>query len=141
MKLNWFVISFFIGVLAGIICFLVSKSISLSLIIGFLVLLVMMLYNPQRRYIKAFWAILINLILLNRVVYKFLGKIANVSFEISSPVLSDTVSVSLVLLCIITLIFDFIERNQKNASSGISKKENSLGSIKGDGNKINQKIE
>ena len=139
MKNNWIITSIIAGLIAGIITLLLTGIWQLSLIGTIAVFLIVVVNNPKKRYMKAFWVILSMFLVLNRFYFEIIGDLAGVHFKAGSPEIGDIVSVFLIILAIITLILDYLERNGKIAAPIISVKKNKVGDINGSGNKVDQK--
>ena len=138
MKNNWFLISLFAGIAAGFLSFLIVKSWKVNLIIGIVVLIIMLINNPTRRYIRAFWVILGMFSLMHRFSFEIIGSITGIDFHFGSTKIHWIVSFGLLVLAAFCLLLYFLEKNGKLIGTIFSIKKNKVGDINGDGNEINQ---
>jgi hypothetical protein len=62
MKVNWFVSSIFLAIIGGMITYLLVESWKFSLFSGTIVFIILVVNNPIRRYMKAFYVTILPLL-------------------------------------------------------------------------------
>ena len=112
-RVSWIFVSIGVGLLTGILSYLIFFNYKISILILILVTSITFIYNPVRRYIKIFWAAFSSFIFLNKFSIDFVVDLANLKINISNNT-SIILSTFLFVLCIIALILDFFERNKSN---------------------------
>jgi len=127
MKNNsWLKISFIVALIGFVITWLLSGNWKVALILGFISGLMSLFYNPATRYMRVFWYVLSVLVGINsftlKIVTDFYNSFlsGNVKSEIGNA--SIILSVLLAILCVVTLILDFLERNKKVKLFGRNKR-------------------
>lgn len=123
---------------AGIISYFIYGHWKLSIASSILVMIVVLLNNPKRRYMKAFWVVLSMLLMLNKFYFEIIGSLTDVNYKIGTNEIGNSVSIFLIILAVICLILDYLERNGSLNGTFLSVKKNKTGDINGDGNSINQ---
>lgn len=114
-KIPWIYISLIAAVIAFVVLWLLIGNWKASLLLGVLSGVITLLYNPVRRYMKAFWSVLSILITTNTFSLKFVlhffssESFGNIETQIGTS--SIIYSVALVLLCALLLVLDYFERN------------------------------
>ena len=122
-KNNWVYISLSIAIIGFIIAWILTENWKVGLIMGILSGLVVLMYNPVTRYMRAFWYVLSLLIGINsfslKIITDFYNSYSsgNVKAEIGNS--SITLSVILAILCVILIILDFFERNNVSKTSKV----------------------
>ena len=111
MKNNWTIISIGTGILGGLLSHLIVKDWRVNLLIAVIVAIGMLVNNPQKRYMRAFWVLLSMFFVLNRFFFKLVGSISDINFEFGSNEIHWIVSIALLILAGICLRFDYLERN------------------------------
>ena len=151
---KWIITSLFAGIFGLIISVIFTKNWSLSLICSVAIFIIVLLNNPTKLFMKAFWIILTMFFTLNKFFFEIVGSIFEIDFTIGSNNIGDSVSIALILLAGLALLFFFLERNgtliynkrRKSAKSNSvsnyknlqNDQRNKIGNI-GDSNKIIQK--
>jgi hypothetical protein len=107
---NWYVKSVLTGVVTGLLSMLLFPNYIFGIIVFVLVTIIMILSNPKRRFMKAFWVLLSAFIGLNKFSLLLAGKIFQVNFIFESTALDWTVSIVLLLLAAFLLFLDYFER-------------------------------
>ena len=138
MKNNWIITSILSGIVGGIFSYLLINNWKLAFISSIIVAIIVLMNNPKRRYMKAFWVVLSMVVILNKYYFEIIGNLSDTHFKIGSNETGDLVSIFLIILAITCLILDFFERNGKLKGTFLSVKKNNVGDIHGDGNTINQ---
>lgn len=87
---------------------------------------------------KAFWVVLSMLLMLNKFYFEIIGSLTDVNYKIGTNEIGNSVSIFLIILAVICLILDYLERNGSLNGTFLSVKKNKTGDINGDGNSINQ---
>jgi hypothetical protein len=141
MKNNWFLISLIAGISAGLLSFLIVKSWKVNLIIGVVVLIIMLINNPVRRYMRAFFVIIGLFLAMHRFSFEFIGSKAGIDFQFGSNQMHWVVSVGLLVLAIVCLVLDQIERGARSCNSLFQIKKNSARNISGSNVNIHQSID
>lgn len=138
MKNSWILTSLISGIAAGILCYVLTRNWPLSILSAVLVGVVVLMNNPKRRYMKAFWAILSMVLILNKFFFAVAGNLLGTQFVAGTDEVGDGVSIALVILAGICLLLDYLERNGKLNSKFFSVQKNRVGDITGNNNSINQ---
>jgi len=135
MKNSWVLVSIICGLLSGIFSLIFTKNWKISLIAGVVTAVIILLRNPKRRFIRAFYVILFTLI----AKIWFLLDITTPNFDLKIGLnkLNDTAVIVLGCLAFLCLVLDFFTREKFKALLLMIKK-NKSGNINGDGNQINQ---
>ena len=136
MKTNWILTASGAGVLAGIVTYLLTGSWQLALIGGGIALVLVLLNNPVRRYINAFYVVMLPL--LSNFYFKFNLKKEDVALEAGIDELATVPNIILGLMALTCLALDYLERNGKLEWTFLSVKKNRVGDINGNNNQINQ---
>jgi hypothetical protein len=110
---NWYLKSIVTGLLSGVVSMILFPNLLFGISVFALVTLIMILNNPKRRFMKAFWVVLSVFIGLNKFSLWIAGKIFDVSFIFDTSVLDWTVSIVLLLLAALLLFLDYLERTDK----------------------------
>lgn len=138
MKNNWILTSIISGTVGGIIAFLYTNNWKISLVAAIIVLIIVLSYNPQKRYMKAFWVIISMFLILNKFFFEVIGSFSDTYFKVGSNEIGNSVSICLLILAGFCLILDYLERNGKLEGTFLSIRKNKVGDIKGNNNTIDQ---
>ena len=122
--------------LAGIVTYLLTGSWQLALIGGVVVLVLVLLSNPVKRYMNAFYVVLLPL--LSNFYFKFNLKKEDVALEAGIDELATVHNIILGLIALTCLTLDYLERNGKLEGTFLSIRKNRVGDINGNNNHINQ---
>lgn len=141
MKTNWILTSVIAASLGGLVTYLLTRNWKLALIGALLIFVLMLINNPKRRYMKAFWTILSLILVLNQFFFRIVGEIFGIQFEFENEAVGDIVTVCLIVLAAITLFLDYLERGGKLKGTFLSFQKNKIGNIKGNNITINQHIQ
>ena len=141
MKNTWIKTSISAGIVAGIITFVLTSNWKVALIIATAATVLVVVSNPKKRYMRVFWMLAAMFILLNRFAFQFVGQIFGIDFEIKSNMISDTVSIALLILSALALILDYLERNGNLEGTFLSINKNSVKNISGTNIHVNQHID
>jgi len=117
--------SIIISSIAGLISYFVTENYIVALAVMIIALILSWIYNPKKRYWRAFWYIATILGLTNNWSFEFFKKMTDSEFHIKYSE-NSIVSIFLGILLIMLPILDFLERNGKIRLFG--------NSIKGDDN-------
>ncbi len=115
-KIPWIYISLIAAIISFIVLWLLIGSWKASLLLGILSGIITFLYNPVRRYMKAFWSVISILITTNTFSLKFVlnffrsESFGNIESQIGES--SIVYSIALVLLCALLLVLDYFERSE-----------------------------
>lgn len=127
--MNWITISLVSSLLGGILTYVFTKSWEISLISSIIVFIIIALNNPKRRFMKAFWAVFSLFAILNRFYFNVVGELSNTSFRIASNNISDTLSISLIVLAMFLLYLDYLERKKVSDPISHYEKNNIIGNF------------
>lgn len=136
MKLHWMIISIIAALIGGIITYFLTNSWKIALVCAVLVLIVVTLNDPARRYMKAFYVVLFPL--LSTIYFKISFKTENLDLQAGIKELGTVEVLSLTLIAIICLLLDRLERSGKLKGTFLSIKKNTVGDINGNNNQVNQ---
>jgi len=140
MKKNWISTSIISGIIGGFITFVLTGNWKLSLISGIIILIIVQLNNPKRRYIKAFY--IVSFPLLFNIYFTINSTSENFDIQAGLKELDMFSILVLGSISVVCLILDYLERNNKlgtnifeintninngsgNVSQIINKKDNS----------------
>lgn len=124
---EWWFISIFAGAIAGVLAAILIPPAFLSRIgwrlpvaIGAVVTAIMLLRNPKRRYMNAFWSVFGALCAWNilpglEVFFRKSENGAEISFGFILESMHWIVSVGMILTMVFLLYFDLLERREKAA--------------------------
>ncbi|MBL4660146.1 MAG: hypothetical protein JKY19_07305 [Alcanivoracaceae bacterium] len=140
MKNTWLKTSISAGIVTGIITFILTSNWKIALIITSAVIFLVVVNNPKKRYMRVAWMVISMVFLLNRFAFQFVGQIFDIAFEIKGNMISDAVSIILLILAALALILDYLERNNKLDGTFFSINKNSVKNTSGTNNHINQHI-
>jgi len=110
---NWIKKSILRGIIVGLISFLLFPNYWFSIFVFMIVTIIMILNNPKRRFMRAFWVVFSGFIGLNKFSLWIAGKIFDVNFLFNTSTLDWTVSIVLLLLAAFLLYLDYLERTDK----------------------------
>ncbi len=116
-KIPWIYISLIATGIAFLVMWILIGNWKVALLLGILSGVITLIYNPVRRYMKAFWSILSILVTTNTFSLKFVlyffsqESAGNVETQVGTT--SVVYSISLLLLCALLLVLDYFERNDK----------------------------
>lgn len=114
MKHNWLLIASLLGLLTGIITFFLTNSWKLATLAGMLITIAVMINNPERRFIKAFWVVISMILVLNKYFFEFVGDFSGIQFKFGSLVLVNMVTALLVLIAVFCLVLDYFDLKEKS---------------------------
>ena len=138
MENNWIITSSISSIIGFIITYVLTGDWRISIISAILVFILVILNNPKRRYMRAFYIVLFPL--LSNLYFTINSKTENFDIEAGLKEQDTIAHVVLGLICIICLILDYLERNGKLEGSIFSINKNSNKNISGTNININQKI-
>ena len=118
MKNNWTITSIGTGILGGLLSHLIVKDWRVNLLVALIVTIGMLINNPQKRYMRAFWVLLSMFFVLNRFFFKLVGSISDINFEFGSNEIHWIVSIALLILAGSCLRLDYLERNEIKQNLG-----------------------
>jgi MFS family permease len=130
------IISIIAALIGGIITYFLTNSWKIALVCAVLVLIVVTLNDPARRYMKAFYVVLFPL--LSTIYFKISFKTENLDLQAGIKELGTVEVLSLTLIAIICLLLDRLERSGKLKGTFLSIKKNTVGDINGNNNQVNQ---
>lgn len=136
MKLNWIIKSAISGLIGGIITYALTSNWKISLVSSIVIFVLVILNNPNRRYMRAFYIALFPL--LSSVYFNVTSKTENLDMRIGIKELGVAETIVLGLIAIICLILDWLERNGKLEGTIFAVRKNKVGDINGSNNQINQ---
>ncbi|KAA3636947.1 MAG: tetratricopeptide repeat protein [Bacteroidetes bacterium] len=140
MKIPWIITSLIASFIGGLLTYYFTSNLKTSLIASVIVFILVILRNPKRRYIKAFWVILSVLIIQNRFFFEVIGTVSETNFKVGLSEERDVVSVFLILLAALTLFLDYLERNGKLTGTFLEISKNVNQKVSGKFIHINQQI-
>ena len=111
-----------LGLLAFIITFVYSKSFLGSIISSIVIIIISLVYHPQRRYFRAFWYVISLLFTTNLFFIQLIGTVETTSFIFKYEGFNIIQSIGLFILAIVLLILDFLERNKDAFFSNFKKR-------------------
>lgn len=96
--------------------YFITKSMTISIIAGILSQILFWIYNPERRYWRAFWYVLVAFAITNNWSIHFYKIITNGTVEVK---FEDNIVVSIILgiLMILLVILDYKERKKDNSDN------------------------
>jgi len=127
--MSWITISLASSFLSGILTYIFTKSWKISLISSIIVFIIILLNNPKRRFMKAFWATFSLFATLNSFYFNVAGKISNTNFQLANNNISDTLSISLIVLSMFLLYLDYLERKKISDPISHYEKNNIIGNF------------
>lgn len=136
-KINWFGRSLIVGLIISLLLYYYTNNVLLSFIGGGVCVAVFWIYHPKRRYIRLVYTLLTMLIVLNNYFVELYGNVSGINFMLGKKTIDPLVSISIVILTIIALILDYLERRKKGKIVFFKWKSNNT-QINGDNNKVNQ---
>lgn len=136
MKINWIIISAISGLIGGLITCVLTSNWKISLICSIVVFVLVILSNPTRRYMRAFYIILFPL--LSKIYFNVTTKTENIDLQAGLKELDIAETVVLGLMALTCLVLDWFERNGKLEGTIFSVSKNKVGNINGNNNKIDQ---
>jgi hypothetical protein len=138
MRNSWLLIALFSGVLTGLITFFLTDSWKLSWLAGMLITIPVMINNPNRRFLKAFWVMIFMIVVVNKYFLKLIGEFSGISFKFESELMGNLVITLLVLLSCTSLLLDYVEKSGKGISFFVSVNKNDLKKFTNSGDNIQQ---
>ncbi len=138
MKSNWIFTSIIFGIIGGIITYFLTWSWKLAVIIGIIVFVIVLIFNPKTRYMKAFYTALFPL--LSNIYFTISTKTDHFDIEAGIKELDITTTIILGLICIICLFLDYLERNGKLQGTLIEINRNVNKKVSGNNINIHQNI-
>lgn len=121
-----------IGLMITGIAFYASQNLLLSIILGIVSIIAIWYYNPERRYWRAFWYVLVALITTNNFSIELLANYSNLDIDLKYED-NNVVSIILAILLVVLAILDFLQRNKSKFSTNKSK-GNITTNVTGNGN-------
>lgn len=140
MKRNWIFTAIIAAISTGLISYFFTRSWKVSIASSIIVLILVLLNNPKRRFIKVFWVTLSVILLLNKFSFKVFGEILGVNFDFEGKTIDGNVSIFLIILAITALGLDFFERRSTLRFPLLDTKSNRVGDVSGNNIHINQNI-
>lgn len=110
---NWYIKSIIAGLIIGLLSLIPFANVKFGILVFVIVTVFLIINNPKRRYMRAFWMVFSAFVTLNKFSLWVAGSIFEIDFRFESSVLDWTVSIFLILLSAILLILDYIERSDK----------------------------
>lgn len=107
MNYKWLITSAIVGFIGALLAYIIGLNVKQSIVIFVIITIIVLINNPNRRYMKAFWIIFSLIIALNRFSYELVGQIFGIDLNISSGFNSDIISILLILLAGLSLILDY----------------------------------
>ncbi len=101
-----------LGIIPFIITIIYTESFLLSILSSIAVVIIILLYNPKRRYFRAFWYVISLLASTNLFFIQLIGNLKGISFNFKHEGFNVVQSIALILLAIVLLILDYLERNK-----------------------------
>lgn len=138
MNLKWILISASSGGIAGGLTYLLTGNWKLALLSSILVFVIVLLNNPKRRYLKAFYIVLIPLAC--NTYFTIDSKTENFNIQAGLKELDIMTTLMLGLIALLCLALDYLERSGKLKEALLEINRNSNGNITGNNIHINQKI-
>lgn len=115
-KNNWIYTSLIVLSIGFLISWILIGNWKIGFIIGVISGLITLVYNPTTRYMRAFWSVLSLLITMNSFSLNFVIDFFNKYFQgnVKTTIGNSSISLSimLVILCIVLLVLDFFQRNK-----------------------------
>lgn len=136
MQFNWIITSAISGLVGGIIAWFLTGNWTIALVCAIIVFVIVVLNNPNRRYIRAFYIVLFPL--LSNIYFTIQSKTENFDIQAGLKELDMVTTFVLGLIAVSCLFLDYLERNGKLKGTMFSFKKNQVGDIKGHNNQINQ---
>ncbi|WP_420573449.1 hypothetical protein [Kordia sp.] len=142
MKNNWFLISLAAGVIGGFLAYILSGFWQIGIVSAVLIMIVVLLSNPARRYIKAFFFLISVFLCLNKMFFKISGEILGVEFMAESEHTDTILSVGILILALCCLLLDYLQQNDKLKGTIFEVKvnKNKVKNVKGKDIHIHQEI-
>jgi|GEM_PF-1821035 len=140
MKTNWIITSLISGIIGGLIAWLLTGSWQIGILSAVLIFVIVLMSNPKRRFMKAFWVVLSILVILNRFYFEIIGNVSGTSYKVGSNEIGDSVSIFLIILAALCLLLDYLERNGILKGTLFKTNKNTLGDVSGNNIQINQNI-
>lgn len=110
---NWYIKSILTGLISGLFSLILFPNFIFGVIVFIVVLVLMLINNPKRRFMKAFWVVFSAFVALNKFSLWIAGEILDVEFFFNTSALDWSVSIFLILLLALLLFLDYLERNDK----------------------------
>jgi tetratricopeptide (TPR) repeat protein len=140
MKKNWIYVSLAASIVAILLTLFFTRNLIAVLLVGIFTFVIIVLANPIRRFMKAFWVLLSLIISLNKVTFKIFLSFNNGELEIAHPETASFVTVALIVLATVCLLLDYLERSHKLSQILFNRRTNKIGKISGNNNTITQII-
>lgn len=109
---NWFFVSATGGITGFLLSMLFIGNWKVAVIIAIVIFIIIISYNPKRRYLKAFYFVLALLVTLNKFFFQLIGHFSGLDIHIGSDKLNTATNASLIGLAALCLYLDFKERNR-----------------------------
>lgn len=110
---NWNFISVIGGIIGFVLSLLFVDNWKIAVVIAIIVFVIIIFYNPKRRYLKAFYFILSLLITLNKFFFQLIGHISGVDIQIGSDKINTATNITFIGLAGLSLYLDYKERNKR----------------------------
>ena len=136
MTIKWIVVSVVSGIFGGLITYALTRSWKISLISAVTVLVIVVLNDPKRRFMKAFYVVLFPL--LSNMYFETTASTESFDFFLVLKKIGTTETIVLGIIAIVCLLLDYLERKGRLKGALFSIKKNSVGDISGDNNQVNQ---
>jgi len=113
MKNNWIFTAIVSGIIGGFLTLILTGFWELALISAILITIIILLNNPKRRYMKAFWIVLSVFVSLNKLFFDVSGELFGIDFKFKSNTVGTSISIGLLVLALSCLLLDYLQRNEK----------------------------
>ncbi|WP_298520371.1 hypothetical protein [uncultured Kordia sp.] len=142
MKNNWTLISILIGIISGVIAYLLTDSWKIALILSVPVTGISLWLNPKLFFARIAIYAFSALLGLNKFAFEATGKLFGVEFTLKNDTASYITTAFLGIISLVSLRYFFLERNGKLEGTFLdfSRNSNSVGSINGENITVNQNI-
>src|SRR5690606_14939122 len=132
MKFNWIATSLVAGSITFFIAYLLIRDWKISLISGVIVLILVLLKNPIKRYMNAFYVVLFPL--LSNIFFMFNWKKDGIEINVELNGIATVPNFILGIIAVLCLLLDYLQRNGKLKGTIFTNRNNKVGNIKGDNN-------
>ena len=115
-KISWEIKAFIAGTTGGIIMYILFPYWKLALISAVITFVIVILNNPQRVFLMAFYKLTFLLVLFNQPYFEFKGKIGEHSYKIGNTQFTAPENIFLMFLIGLALILHFWYNKKLKAS-------------------------
>lgn len=127
---NWIFVSSIGSIIGFLLALLLVRNWKIALIVAIIVFIIIISFNPKRRYIKAFYFVLALFLTLNKFFFELVGHISGIDFKMGTDKMNTATNIAFIFLAGMTLYLDYKERNNLN---GVTPKNNLKDFIHKDG--------